>query len=54
MIRNYTRKTDRQQWEENAMESAILGCHNNIIIYRKAAIIFNVPQTFFGKKSQKV
>lgn len=42
MVRNYKRKTDRQSWDEKAMECAIMACCKKDMSYRKAAVSFNI------------
>lgn len=36
MVRNFTRKTDKQSWGEKVMENAIMACYK-IMGFRKTA-----------------
>lgn len=45
MVRNYTRKTDRQKWDENAMSEAIEVVISGEMGFLKAARQFNVPKS---------
>uniref|UniRef100_A0A1B6L3T1 HTH CENPB-type domain-containing protein n=1 Tax=Graphocephala atropunctata TaxID=36148 RepID=A0A1B6L3T1_9HEMI len=45
MVRNYTRKTDRQKWDKNAMSEAIEAVISGEMGFLKAARQFNVPKS---------
>lgn len=53
MVRNYTRKTDRQSWDEESMDKAIMACYNKEMGFRKAAVAFNVPQSTLERRLKK-
>lgn len=49
MVRNYKRKTERQQWSEEAMKQAVQSVIDGSMGYKKASAKFNVPRTTLGR-----
>ncbi|KAL4096660.1 hypothetical protein QTP88_021573 [Uroleucon formosanum] len=50
MVRNYIRKTKRHSWTEESMKNAIMVCVNKAMEYKKAALVFDVPQSTLERR----
>ncbi|KAJ8966145.1 hypothetical protein NQ317_011510 [Molorchus minor] len=53
MVRNYVKKTDRQQWSNEAMDQAIDAVISGAMGYKKASIQFQLPQTTLERYVKK-
>jgi hypothetical protein len=53
MVRDYKRKSDRQQWSEQSMKEAVLSVINGEMGCKKAANKFAVPQTTLERYVKK-
>lgn len=53
MVRNYVRKTNRQNWSTESMNEAVLSVVSGRIGFKKAAQQFGVPQTTLERYVQK-
>lgn len=53
MVRNYKKKTTRQEWSELSMQEAVNSVINGAMGYKKAAVQFNVPQTTLERYVKK-
>lgn len=53
MVRNYVRKTNRQAWDEQNMQQAVLSVINGDQGYKKAAQMYDVPQTTLERRVAK-
>jgi hypothetical protein len=53
MVRNYVKKTSRQEWSTDSMNLAIQAVINKEMGYYKAAKQFNVPQTTLERHTKK-
>ena len=53
MVRNYVRKTTRQSWDEVSMQRAVLSVMNGDQGYKKAAEMYDVPQTTLERRVKK-
>lgn len=50
MVRQYKRKTNQNSWSEDAMKSAIIAYNNKEMGFRKAALLYDVPQTTLERR----
>lgn len=48
MVRNYKKKSSRRSWSMENMKQAIDAVLSKTAGYRKAAHLYNVPQTTFS------
>ncbi|XP_063915619.1 uncharacterized protein LOC135131703 [Zophobas morio] len=53
MVRDYVRKTERQNWSVQSMNQAVLAVVNEELGYKKAATQFGVPQTTLERYVKK-
>ena len=53
MVRNYKRKTDRANWDEEKMRLAILAVHNKEMSLRKAAQSFLVSKDALNRRLKR-
>lgn len=53
MPRNYSRKTDRQGWDNISMEKAIQAVKNNEMGWLLASKVFNIPQSTLRRHALK-
>ena len=53
MVRNYVRKTTRQSWDEVSMQQAVLSVMNGDHGYKKAAEMYDVPQTTLERRVKR-
>lgn len=54
MMRNYKRKSGRQDWSVNGMEKAIQAILSERMGVRKAAEFYGVPKSTLGGRIQKI
>ena len=50
MVRDYVRKTTRENWDESQMKAAIEAARENKISIRKAAVVFTVPKDSLNRR----
>lgn len=53
MVSSYKRKTDRQSWSSEDMQKAIEAVNNRRMGWKKASIMFNVPQATLRRRAQE-
>ncbi|CAG4947350.1 unnamed protein product [Parnassius apollo] len=53
MPRNYSRKTDRKDWDKTSMEKAIEAVKNNEMGWLLVSKVFNVPQSTLRRHALK-
>lgn len=53
MVRNYTRKTNRQEWTTDSMNNAIQAVVSGQMGYLRASKQFSVPQTTLERYVKK-
>lgn len=54
MVRNYKRKTDRQMWNKQSMNSAVSAVIEGKMGYRKASLKYGVPKTTLERYVKKM
>ena len=53
MVRNYKRKSNRQEWSEVSMREAVEAVLSNSVGYKRASAQFSVPKTTLERHEQK-